>query len=62
MQYRVYQRELKVSGKSMLETWRPVSGAYSESDAQRWLALSERLEPGEIFRVFAVKPRAKRLP
>ena len=58
---RVYQRELKVAGKRMLETWQPVSGACSASDAQRWLDLSVRLEPSEVFRVSATKPRTKQV-
>lgn len=58
-QVRVYQRRLKVAGKRMVETWLPVSGACSAPDAQRWLDLSVRLEPSEVFRVSATKPRAK---
>lgn len=61
-QVRVYQRKLKIVGKRMLETWLPVSGACSASDAQRWLDLSVQLEPREVFRISAIKPRAKELP
>lgn len=60
-QVRVYQRKVKVAGKRMLETWLPVSGACSASDAQRWLDLSVRLEPSEVFRIGATKPRAKQV-